>query len=268
MKIWVIGLLLAVALVGCGEPRLDGSSKEAFEASVQEVAEALPQSQQEKFAGAVIKLMMNGKDIFELAAAGETGAELMASEMRSKLDGKTAAEVLEMAAELDRQRKAREREQALGEIRELEDSMAAAEAAKEQLEQFEVLKSRYYEEKSRWTTNEVIELTVRNGTGQPVSRAYFEGTLASPERSIPWAVDQFNYQIPGGLEPDEEATWRLNAAYFDFANAGAPEDAVFTVVVQQVDGADGEPLASSRGFDEDDRKRLAELKASYGSGEG
>ena len=55
----------------------------------------------------------------------------------------------------------------------------------------------------------IIELTVRNNTGHPVSRAYFEGVLSTPGRSVPWIKDSFNYQISGGLEPNEESTWRL-----------------------------------------------------------
>ena len=44
----------------------------------------------------------------------------------------------------------------------------------------------------------------------------------------------------------------------------APADAVFTVTVERLDGADGEPLYSKSGFDERKRQRLSELKKEYG----
>jgi len=39
----------------------------------------------------------------------------------------------------------------------------------------------------------------------------------------------------------------------------APADAVFTVEVVRLDGADGEPVFDARAFDENDAKRLAAL---------
>ena len=111
----------------------------------------------------------------------------------------------------------------------------------------------------------IIELTVKNGTSEAVSRAYFEGTLASPKRSVPWHKDTFNYGISGGLEPGEEASWSLAPNMFsDWGKIDAPKDAVFTVTVEQLDGPDGEPIYSTRAFSEHDQERLDELKKEYG----
>ena len=55
----------------------------------------------------------------------------------------------------------------------------------------------------------MIELTVKNGTSETVSCAYFEGAIASPGRSVPWYKDTSNYEIQGGIEPGETATWEL-----------------------------------------------------------
>ena len=111
----------------------------------------------------------------------------------------------------------------------------------------------------------IIELTVKNGTEQAVSRAYFEGTIASPDRSVPWHKDTFNYSISGGLEPGEEATWNLAPNMFsDWGKVDAPAEAIFTVTVEQLDGADGEPIYSTRELSERDLERLNELKKKYG----
>ncbi len=99
----------------------------------------------------------------------------------------------------------------------------------------------------------VIELTLKNGTDQAVSRAYFVGTLASPDRSVPWHKDGLNYSTAGGLEPREEATWNLAPNIFsDWEKVEAPPDAIFTVTVEQLDGAEDKPMHSTNEFDEHD----------------
>lgn len=288
---YLTAALMALALTACGEPKVDGSSEEAFKESMAKIVASLPASEHEKFSGAVMALMMGGNDFFKMAAMGEAGAEQMAAQARGKMDGKTAEEILAMAEELQRQYKEREakrkaeeeqrrqeqaardaerkRQAALEEIQTLEADMAKADAAANELGKFQVLNSRYYVKvtKSSFYTDrsKIIEVSVRNGTDKPVSRAYFKGTLASKERSVPWAVDTFNYTIPGGLEPGEKATWKLMGDYSDFATAGAPEDAVLTVIVERLDGASGEPIADSRVFDERKAKRLEELQAALAS---
>ena len=72
-----------------------------------------------------------------------------------------------------------------------------------------VLKSAVYHRDSDFMSELHIELHVRNDTGRPISRAYFHAVAVSPGRSIPWVEDDFNYEIPGGLEPRESAAWTL-----------------------------------------------------------
>ena len=138
--------------------------------------------------------------------------------------------------------------------------------AKEELKKFEVLRSRFTQEEQKYRGKQpIIEVTVKNGTSTPVSRAYFEGTIASPGRSVPWHTDTFNYSISGGLEQGEEQSWRLAPNMFsDWGKVDAPADAVFTVTVQRIDGADSQPLYSVTDFTERDEKRLSELKLKYG----
>ena len=140
-----------------------------------------------------------------------------------------------------------------------------AEQAKQQLDKFQVVRSRFYMRERQYLGEQpIIELTVKNGTDQAISRAYFSGTIASPDRSVPWHEDQFNYSISGGLEPGEEATWTLAPnSYSDWGKVDAPADAVFTVMVEKLDGPDGKVLYSTRGFSERDQERLAELKQQY-----
>jgi hypothetical protein len=47
--------------------------------------------------------------------------------------------------------------------------------------------------------------------------------------------------------------------FSDWGKVRPPADAVFTVVVERLDGADGEPIFDARAFDESDAKRLTAL---------
>jgi hypothetical protein len=153
----------------------------------------------------------------------------------------------------------------LAEIQELLRKKEKANSDRLQLAKFEVVRSRFYQQQREFFGEDpVIELTVKNGTPNVVSRAYFTGTLASPDRSVPWVKDDFNYRIPGGLEPGETATWKLEAYTFGlWDQVKAPKDAILTVEVVQLDGVDGKPLLSIKEFSDEDAKRLSELQQKF-----
>jgi hypothetical protein len=119
------------------------------------------------------------------------------------------------------------------------DPAKAPEVA-EELKKFRISEARF--RMKRGSREPVIDLTVRNDTKHPISRAYFTGTLSTPGRSIPWVKDDFNYEIPGGLEPGESATWHLVPRRGNWDEAPDRTDMVLTVVVTQLDGVDGKRL--------------------------
>ena len=268
MKVYaLLMLILAVmAVTGCSDPTIDASSEAKMKESVAKVRESLPEAKRSDFDQAVQLIAFSQIDMKSLFANGGADAGDVEGKMREALNGKTAEQVLAQAEKIQAERKAREKEQALAEIRELVAKRDKAEQAKQQLDKFQVVRSRFYMQERRYLGEQpIIELTVKNGTDQAISRAYFSGTIASPDRSVPWHEGQFNYSISGGLEPGEEATWTLAPnSYSDWGKVDAPADAVFTVMVEQLDGPDGEALYSTRDFSERDRNRLAELKKQYG----
>ena len=158
------------------------------------------------------------------------------------------------------------RKQALEEIRELETKRVESESTYEQLRKFKVIHSKFIMGEQEFKNKQpIIVLTVKNETEQAVSRAYFEGTLASPGRRDPWYKERFNYIISGGLEPGEEATWYLGPNMFSgWAKVDAPTDAALTVTVEEIDGTDGKSIYLTREFTRRDRERLDELKKQYG----
>ena len=115
------------------------------------------------------------------------------------------------------------------------------------LEAFEVVSASFAWEKSGFSLEPIINITVKNGTKHAISRAYFKGRLHTPGRSIPWVEDTFNYSIAGGLEPGESATWALQANRFsDWGDAPQNRnDMVLDVKVYKLDGANEETIAEA-----------------------
>lgn len=233
--------------------------------SVAKVSESLPADKRVKFEEDLNLLLLSSID-FNAVLRGEKSASSTADGLRADLNGKTAAEVSEKASAIRVERERKEREQALIEIEELKKKEATASASKQQLAAFTVSKSRFYlqEEKYSYRPKPVIEITVKNGTQSAVSRAYFKGTVASPGRSIPWIVEDFNYEIRGGLEPGEQQSWSLLPNQFgEWGKVDPPKDAVFTVEVVRLDGADKKALFDAEGFTESDQARLELLTKRY-----
>jgi hypothetical protein len=256
---------LSILVLGCSEPKLDGTSESAMKASVEKVSASLDSTKKGEFQEAIKIVAFSEMDLGAVLK-GDKDAAGMAGQMYSALDGKTAEEVIAKAALIKAERAAREKSQALEEIAELEAKLKQAETAKSELAKFVVSRSRFYLRDKEYThlKEPIIELSVQNGTSHPISRAFFKGTISSPGRSIPWFSDDFNYSISGGLEPGESADWGLAPNMFsDWGKVDAPVDAVFTVEVVRVDGPDGKPLFDASGLNERQVNRLATLKEQY-----
>lgn len=270
---WIGPLLLAVGvslmLQGCAAPTVDTSTDESMRSSIQRVRDSLPEDRRAEFDAAIQTLMMSEIDLPEAFAAALAGkaptADDIATGMKAALDGKTADEIITAADRVVAAREAKQREDALTEIAELSRERDEAAAARTELSKFEVLRARYSRSTDRLGMVEPrILLRVRNGTSHPVSRAYFLGVLASPGRSVPWLKEDFNYEIPGGVEPGEEATWRLAPNMFSaWGTVEVPPDAGLQVTVVRLDGADGESLFSAADYTEEDSARLAALIKEY-----
>ena len=248
-------LLSVVLLASCSPPRIDTSTDETSQASIARVRESLPETERARFDTALQVLAFSEINLRSFVSdAVVPGVSGTVSRMKELLNGKTGAEVIAAADSIASARIEKE-------IRELDDRRVAAEAAKRDLAKFAVLQARLRTQ-GTYMPMKVVEMTVRNGTNQPISHARFVGTLTSPGRSVPWAKDDFGYPIPGGLEPGERATWRVYlSSLSDLALVKAPSDAVLSVEVVRLDGPKGETLYSTTDFTEEDAARLAALRA-------
>lgn len=256
--------LCATLLAACSDPKIDASTEESMKASVEKVRDSLPAEKRDEFDSSLTLLALSQISFDDMLSGGGSAASAEA-QMRQALDGKTAEEVIAQANRVEAERRGRERDQALQEIAELLSKQQQAEVARTALESFEVTRSRFYKQPQRYGRPEpVIELSVSNGTEHAIARAYFEGIIASPGRSVPWLKETFNYNISGGLEPGEEAKWSLVPNMFSkWGTVEVPDDAIFTVTAYRLDGADGEPLLTTGGFSERDAKRLADLQSQF-----
>ena len=265
VKTLLIAILSLSILLGCSSPKIDTSSDETMKASIEKVRQSLPKEKKEQFDEALKILAFNQIDFKNILSAA-AGFGTTEAKIKEVLNGKTGNEVIAEAEKIKKERKEKERIQALEEIKELKDKKVKANQARTELSNFKVLRSRFYKRSHEYSfmPEPIIELTVKNGTRHAVSRAYFIGTIASPNRSVPWLKDSFNYEISGGLEPGEEATWHLAPNSFsEWGKVDVPKDAIFTVQVEQIDGSDGKALYSTKIFSEEDEKRLKTLKESY-----
>lgn len=261
-------LAAAITLTGCGEPKIDGSTPEAMKSSVQVMRDKLQGDQLDKFDRALKVAAFAGIEPRDLIALGssDTAVNAHVKGVGQNLNGMTATEVIAYGDKVVAERQAREREQALREIQELREKRAKSSELAKELAAFEVIRSRFSKEPQRYGRDEPrIDLEVKNGTASAVSRAYFEGVIASPGRQVPWLKETFNYSISGGLEPGETARWVLAPNQFsEWGKVEAPDDAILTVTVTRLDGPDGEPLFRAGQFTDRDERRLGQLVEQYG----
>lgn len=260
----------ALLLTSC-HPTIDGSSKDALTTSIAEIKQSLKDEKKAEFEEALGVVLVGGMDIEKAMQAAFRGeeydADAVLDSIRRSLTGKSADDVIAQAAAINTERLAREKTEAQQELEELIAKQTAAKSAAQQLAQFKVSDARFYKrQESRYVSREqpVIEMTVTNETGIPVSHAYFTGTLQSPGRAVPWLKENFNYEISGGLEPGESDTWSLAPNMFgEWGTVIAPVDAVLTIETIGLDGPDGESAFDASQFSDRDAERLDEILTKY-----
>ncbi|VEP15189.1 conserved hypothetical protein [Hyella patelloides LEGE 07179] len=235
-----------------------------MKSSIEKVRQSLPEDKRGEFERALQIIMFSQmKDIYTSKMPLPIYPEQQIIEI---VDGKTGLEIIASAEDVKRKLLEEQKKHIRQEIKELEAKKASAENDKLQLAKFKVVRARFYKQKRPYRDREeelIIELTMKNGTTQPVSGGYFVGTLSQPDRSVPWLQESFSYSIPGGLEPEEEVNLRLAPRYLSERSiAEVPQDAVFAVEAKQLNGANKEPLFSACKFTQKDETKLKELKES------
>lgn len=276
MRNWV---WLLVGLVGCSQPRIDASSPESCSASMDRVIASMSSGEDSAaFMGFV--LGVTGSAVFgSLGDAFNFGFNDAAPSVRAPssdstqinraicrtMDGLTASQIVAGADSLPRVAAAHlEEELARVHLDSLKAASRRYEMARDSLDLFRVESAELRQRRGFVGLEATIALRVRNDTNHPISRVHFSGRASTPGRAVPWAEGDFNYQIPGGLEPGESASWSLRPNMFGpWSDVAVPEDAEFSVEVVRLEGADGEALWGGASFTRGDVELMDSLSARF-----
>jgi len=235
-------LFLVLLMVGCTEPTIE---KDRPQESLSEVKAALSSEKLQAFEDAWSTVATGAaSQAMGDVLSGESGANAAFDSYLERVDGMTAEEVIALADSIERARRRKERREAIARIQDLRAQKEKAERMSDSLAQFRVVRSSFEMREQRFGGPQpVIEMTVTNGTDHAVSRAYFDATLQSPGREVPWVEERFNYEASGGVEPGERQTWELAPNQFsEWGDVEERSDMTLTVEPFRLDGPDGEPL--------------------------
>ncbi|WP_311063682.1 DUF6694 family lipoprotein [Halomonas sp. DWK9] len=258
--------LSALVLAGCSDPKVDTSSMPAAVVSIEKVRDSLPTYKRDEFDTALKIIAMSSFSGLDLFNPQRMNAAEIAESANAYMHGLTGDEIIERADEMLRQRRAREREQALRTLNRLEAKQASAQQAQEHLSTLSIDNARYYISTSPYGALEpVIELTVTNGSDQVVSELLLRGLLESPDREVAWVDETFYYVISGGLAPGETSTWSLAPNRFGpWGNDQIPRGSELSLTLLGVNDAEGKPLWNAPALTESEAERLESLRAEYG----
>nr|WP_083005954.1 DUF6694 family lipoprotein [Halomonas sp. GT] len=234
--------------------------------SVEKVRDSLPTYKRDEFDQALTIIAMSSFSGIDLLNAQRMNAAEIAESANAYMHGLTGDEIIERADKMLRERRAREREQALQTLDRLETKQARAKHDQQQRARVSIESADYYISTSPYGAFEpVIDLQVTNSSDQEVSELFLHGVLTSPGRETPWVDETFYYVIAGGLAPGETAQWSLAPNRFGpWGNDQIPRDTELTITLQGVNNAQGEPLWDSPSLSENEAAKLEALRAEYG----
>lgn len=259
--------LSVLMIAGCSDPKIDTSSMPASVVSVEEVRNSLPAYKRDEFDQGLIiiatSMSFSGIDILN---PHRMNAAEIAEAANVQMHGLTGDQVIQRADQILRERRSREREQAIRSLKRLEEKRAKAASDQQQLARFTIESAHYYIDVSPYGTPEpVIDLEVTNGTDQAISELLLRGVVTSPGHSVPWVDESFYYVVPDGMKPEETREWSLAPNRFGpWGDAQIPSDAVLTVTLEGLKGLDKQPLWDSPELTEHELARLERLQKEYG----
>lgn len=258
-------LLAALSVAGCADPTIDTSSMPAAVVSVEKVRESLPTYKRDEFDQALTIIAMSSFSGVNILNPQRMNAAEIAETANAYMHGLTGDEIIERADIMLRERRARERDQALRTLRRLEEKAASAEHDHQKRTQVSIDQARYYTSSSPYGALEpVIELTVTNSTEHPVSQLVLRGKLTSPERKTPWVDETFLYVIAGGLAPGETRQWSLAPNRFGpWGDPNIAQSASLTLTLEGLRDSDGNPLWDSPPLTEKEAARLDTLRNDF-----
>ncbi len=115
---------IALLLTSCAK-KIDGTTEESLKASIKEINKSLDNEKRKKFEESMMLIMVHGLDFEKLIEDG--GAKETFPDLKTKLDGKTADEIIAEGDKIKAEIEQKKKEQAKGEIGELYQKQEQAE---------------------------------------------------------------------------------------------------------------------------------------------
>lgn len=264
LRLAAISLSL-IMIAGCSDPKIDTSSMPASVVSVEKVRDSLPSYKRDEFDRGLIIIATATFDGIDILNPQRMNAAEIAESANAQMHGLTGDQVIHRADQILRERRSREREQAIRTLTRLEEKQANAARDKQQLDRFTIDQARFYIGVSPYGAPEpVIDLEVTNGTDQPISELLLRGVVTSAGRSVPWVDESFYYVVPGGIEPDETMKWSLAPNRFGpWGDAQIPSSAELMVTLEGLRGVDDKALWNAPELSESEAVRLERLREEY-----
>jgi Family of unknown function (DUF6694) len=224
----ICSVAFALLLVGCKSEvaRFDTSDEVTFKTSSNAVRSSVAEEERPRFDKAMKLIVLHSligdeKNMLgtlgAMAAAGNDPSALLAK-FGSQINGRTAAEVIAVADDIERNRNNRQLAATEGEITALEAKLEAEQSkyqkARLVLDNILIEGARYYWQKGDYQQQAVIAFKITNNTGRAIAKIVMSGLLETPGRSVPWVKEAFTYTIGGGLEPGERQNLKLAPGMF------------------------------------------------------
>lgn len=253
MKRFLLIIYLSFITTACNaEPKtIDSTTAETLKTSSQAAASELPEQKRQVFAEALqVVLLANVSlaDVMAAGALGEKGGEMLATKYGSAMNGMTATDVVKKAQEITDEKLAT-----------IKTDANSVEVIKAELSKVDLSDVTISKKKNSLDIDEAtIQVTVKNGLSQAISRVYFQGIVSTEGRSTPWIKDSVNYDIAGGIEPNETKKLEFRPNMFAWPTENIPSGAKLDLTLEQVDDAKGEPLFKLPSNDQ--TKELAALQ--------
>lgn len=96
--------LITILLSGCGEPKIDASTKQSMNDSIQKIADTLSTEKRTEFSNAikiVLKKQIGTKPLMQFGQSFDASA--FERKIREALDNKTADQIIDEAAEIKKE---------------------------------------------------------------------------------------------------------------------------------------------------------------------
>lgn len=208
--------LLGLLVLGCGEPRIDTSSGEAYESSMKAVQAPLTEAERAAF-----------RESIEYAFT-ESRRLRGPHNLMGELQGKTAREVIAWVQDIKESvRKVRLEMATKGlpitqkNIAEITALLSRARKDVEVLKGVEILEATFGHREGDPVGAPFVDLRVRNRTGLEIDRIFFAATLSEQGATKPLVAEKFHV-TRCALKSGEEADWRVDVGLFgDWSKAPA-----------------------------------------------